>query len=163
MRRVAVFAAVGVAVAGLVGCDYKDGDFVTRCGGALSFRAIDADGAHEVVVTVPSTWIDEAVDASTDVVKTVRLPSDDLDVVFNVGHDLDEIETRPCLDLGQPPSPVVDLSLGATSGAAEIVLHPADYWREVRADLTLEGVAFSDGETTVSALSMDDVPVGNAP
>lgn len=165
MKWFAAVAAVGVgiALAGLAGCDYRDEDFVTRCAGALSFRAIDGDGTHEVVVTVPSIWVDEAVASTTDVVKTVSLPSNDLAVAFNVGHDLDEIDPYYCLDLDQPPSPVVDHALTATSGVAEIVLHPAGYWREVRADLTLDGIAFSDGETTVSALSMDDVPLGNAP
>jgi hypothetical protein len=162
MKRFAAVAAVGVALAGLAGCDYRDEDFVTRCAGALSFRAIDGDGTHEVVVTVPSIWVDEAVASSTDVVKTVSLPSTDLAVAFNVGHGLDEIDISYCLDLDHPPSPVVDQTLTATSGTAEIVLHPAGYWREVRADLTLDGIAF-DGETTVSALSMDDVPIGNAP
>jgi hypothetical protein len=159
MRRTAVLVAVGLGLA-LAGCDYTDADFTQRCGGQVAFRAITADGTKEVVVSGPSTWLDEAVGAPGDVVKTFDLPDDGADVVFNVGRDLDEIDMHYCADFGEPPSPVVDETLTATGGQAEIVLHPAGYWRDVAADLVLEDVTFSDGETTVSGLEMLDAPIG---
>jgi hypothetical protein len=163
MRRAVALGAAGVAVAALVGCNYRDKDFTTRCAGVQSFRVIDAAGTHEVVVTVPSSWIDEAVAASSDVVKTIDLPSDGVDVAFNVGHDLDEIDLHYCLDFGDPPSPAVDETLTDTAGNAEIVLHPASYWRDVTADLTLDHVVLSDGETKIVTLSMEDATIGRAP
>lgn len=163
MRRAVALGAVGVAVAALVGCNYRDRDFTTRCAGVQSFRAIDAGGTREVVVKVPSGWLDEAVGATGDVVKDVELPSDEVAVEFNIGQDLDEIDLHYCLDFGAPPSPVVDRTLTATAGSAEIVLHPATYWRDVTADLKLDHVEMSDGETRVVRLTMEDAPIGRAP
>lgn len=105
------------------------------------------------------------VGARDPVTRSIDLSEDELDVTFLVGQDLDEIYFEEgsdyCFDFGFEPGPVVDQTLTATGGSAEIVLHPTPGdVRQVRGDLTLDDVTFSDGETTVSGLSMPDASVG---
>lgn len=161
MRRGAFLAAAGVAAAALAGCDYDDADLTTKCAGNLDFRAVDASGTHAVVVAVPSDIAFQAVGADEDVTATLDLST----VEFQIGHDLDEVELEPessyCPDLGGVlPDPVIDQALTATGGTATVTLHHAVHIGSVTGDLTLENLTFSDGETTVSALSMADVPIG---
>jgi hypothetical protein len=123
------------------------------------FFAVDAD--DEVMLTFRADGLVAAARAAgTEITTVVELPSDDVELVVEVGS---RISDAACDDVIENSGPRVQRSWTAASGTATVRIRPLDEWSGGRGDLVLEDVTFtSDGadDASLDRLEWLDVSVG---
>ena len=123
------------------------------------FFAVDDD--DEVMLTFHAEGLVSAARAAgTETTTVIELPSDDVELVVEVGS---RISDATCDDVIENSGPRVERTWTATSGTATVRIRPLESLDVGRGDLLLEDVVFtSDGadDATLERLEWLDVSVG---